>query len=91
MPILISNDSRFTIWRHTLTNKPADATDACLWIEHDKDADKTFHMEWKVEVKMYFGDKRFGERLHGWGKTRHDAFKCLRQRLNDLRSIKIRA
>jgi hypothetical protein len=90
--ILISNDDRFTIWQHTLTHKPAGATNACLWIEHDKDADKPFNMEWNVEVKIYFGrDGRFDERLRGWGKTRHDAFAFLRKRLNNLRSVNVRA
>ncbi len=90
--ILISNDDCFTIWQHQLTKMPADATNACLWIEHDKDVEKPFSMEWKVEVKIYFGrNGRFEERLHGWGKTRHEAFTCLRRRLNDLRTINVRA
>jgi len=90
--ILISNDSRSTIWQHTLTKKPAGAVNALLWIEHDKDADDPFAMEWTIEVKIYFGrGGRFDERLRGWGKTRHDAFVCLRKRLNDLRGISVRA
>ena len=93
MPILISDDARFSIWMHDLARKPADAVRACLWIEHDKDPGKPFTMEWTVEVKIYFQDRHSAreERLRGWGKTRHDAFVRLRQRLNDLRSIKIRA
>jgi hypothetical protein len=90
MPILISDDNNYTIWQHPLTHKPADAIRACLWIERDKNPEKPLTMEWKVEVKIYF-EGMAAERLHGWGKTRHEAFARLRQRLNDLRSIKIRA
>jgi len=89
MPILISDDERFTIWKHDITSPPG-TIGATLWIEHDKDPGKPFTMEWTVEVKMFFKD-RYEERLRGWGKTRHEAFARLRQRLNDLRSIKIRA
>jgi len=93
MALLISDDERFTIWMHELSQKPADAIRACLWIEYDKDAGKPFTMAWTVEVKIYFPHSPHGreERLRGWGKTRHEAFARLRQRLNDLRSIKIRA
>lgn len=89
MPTLISDDDRFTIWMHDIT-PPPQAVRACLWVEHDKDAGKNVTMEWAVEIKLYFAN-RYEERLRGWGKTRHDAFARLRQRLNDLRSIKIRA
>jgi hypothetical protein len=89
MSILISDDERFTIWMHELSRKPADAVRACLWIEYDKEAGKPFTMAWTVEVKIYFPPGR-EERLRGWGKTRHDAFTRLRQRLNDLRSIRVR-
>lgn len=89
MPILISNDERFSVWMHDIT-PPPQAVRACLWIEHDKDTGRNIPMEWTVEIKLNFKD-RYEERLRGWGKTRHDAFVRLRQRLNDLRSIKIRA
>lgn len=89
MPTLISDDERFTIWMHDIT-PPAQAVRAYIWIEHDKDAGKNMAMAWNVEIKLYFNE-RHEERLRGWGKTRHEAFAHLRRRINDWRSIKIRA
>lgn len=86
MPTIYHHDEKSTEWCFDLAT-PKGATASKLWITHDREERIS---PWRVEYKIYFA-VRYEERLHGWGSTRHEAFARLRLRLNDLRSIKLRA
>lgn len=88
MPQLISDDLEFTIWQHELT-KPDNTNGAAIWITLYKASDTLPFPKWEVQLNIYFTE-RCNERISGYGKTRHEAFVRLRQRLNDLRRIRVR-